>query len=365
VRAGVPAGENAAGFEAAVKFAERAAAREAARDSKSTDYSIREALTRLRAEHLTERKRFENALKTADEVLQRVREERRALAVKGYCEYRLGVYEPEKYNESLRHFQAILDVRTAEDDAYRLYAIECLAKIKHWQSLEEKIISFDQRLGNDWVTSESYGIRVLTDQSMLRFSDANSGVGATQDGGPGLPGTPDPTVFAKNEKLFDKASFELVEMLIQIPRMDKNGGPTNNVNFGIAIQPGGAGKAGLKQQGLAVLWDKSKLAVRVAGGMDPLFKDGAVRRLVAKAGGEVDWPEGDANGMVRLSIERVDHKKGVFAVRLDGEKVLEDTIPAFKEAKGAFELWIGGWSNQAANWDARIDNIRIVRRRAP
>ena len=362
VRAGVPAVESAAGFDAAIRYAERASAREGAR---STDYAVREALTRLRAEHLTERHRFENALKTAEDVLQRVREERRALAIKGYCEYRLGPYEPDDYNKCLRDFQAVVDQRTADDDPYRVYAIDCLARIKHWQSLEEKVLTFDTRLANDWQTSESYGVRVLTDQGMLRFADAAAG-GATQDGGPGLAGTADPTVVARNEKLFDKASFELVEMVVQIPPKGRDGGQINNVIFGVALQPGGAGgKGGLKQQGLAILWNKSKVAVRVGGGMDPLYKDGEVRILKTKAGPEMEWPSDEKSGTVLLSIERTDHKAGTYVVRLNGEKVLEDKIPSLKETRGSFELWIGGWSSQAANWDARIDNIRIVRRRAP
>src|SRR5205823_905841 len=107
-------------------------------------------------------------------------------------------------------------------------------------------------------------------------------------------------------------------------------------------QPPG-GKPGMKPgQGLGVFWDKGKIAIRVAGGSDPAYKDGALYRP-----GEREWPDDQD---VKVEVERT-NPDGTFVVRVGGEKVLEDKIPAFKEARGPLELWIGGWSTRAQNWD--------------
>jgi predicted Zn-dependent protease len=351
VQQGVSPAETKANFEAAVLFAERAAAVELAADPRSTDFAVREALTRLGSLEQIEKKRFEAALKTAQGVLDRIREERRCLAIKGYCNYRLGAFEPEKYDECLRNFQQLVDVNAPADDPLKLYAQDCLKRVKHWQSLEEKVVAFESKLGNDWQTSESSGVRIFVDQGSLHLVDA-SPRGATVDGGP-----TDPTVFARNEKLFDKASLEKLDVQVSIPSANQK----NNVTVGIAIQPPG-GKNGMKTQGLAVLWDKGKVAARIGGAVEAEWKDGEVHRVKNEAGAEMDWPDA-SGGPVRITFERVNPADGTFAVRLNDKEILRQRVPAFKEGRGPLEFWVGGWSNQAANWDLRVDDLRIVRKK--
>jgi hypothetical protein len=39
-------------------------------------------------------------------------------------------------------------------------------------------------------------------------------------------------------------------------------------------------------------------------------------------------------------------------------------VPALKRTKGDAEVWLGGWSDKAQNWDVRVDRIRVVRSRS-
>jgi hypothetical protein len=307
----------------------------------------------------SDRLRFQAARKTASDVLERSREERRSLAIKGYCNYRLGVADAALYDQCLRDFQAVLDVAAPEGDPVRAYVAECRRRVIHWMSLEEKVVPFSEaKLSSEWTIYENYGIRVGPDEGWLVFKDTSRGAGATQDGSP-----TDPTVVAKSKKLFTKDTLEILQAWVSIPKADRDGAAVNNVTFGVAVQPASGDARGLaKNQGIGLFYDKGKVAVRVGGGSDPLYKDGEIHR-VSSGGQDVEWPDDPTGQGVLVEIERAD-KDGSIVVRLGNREILKDKVPAFKQAKGDAELWLGGWSNKAQNWNLRVDKIRIVRRKS-
>jgi len=354
VNEGRPLAEAGADFLAAVRFAERAAATEFRADPKSTEFAVRLALTQIQAQHLRERDRFEGALRTAEGLLARVRDERRALAVKGYCNYRLGVYDATRYDQCLRDFQAVLDAAAGEGDPWRAYAAASRKTVTRWLSLEEKTVEFaENQLSTDWDLLQSHGIRVGPDEGWLVFRDQNRTTSASDDGS-----ETDPTVAAKAKKLFGKESLETVQVWLSIPRRDTS---VNKVTFGVVVQPPSGGGKGLsKNAGVGVFYRNGKVALRVGGGTDPLYKDGALK-TVQKDGVELEWPDDGAGGTVLVEIQRSGDDGTQLTLRLNGTELLSDRVPAFRRAKAEQELWLGGWSAKAEKWDLRVDKVRVVR----
>lgn len=355
---GAPPADRAADFEAAARYAERASRREAESDPKNTDFAVREALVRLRQQQLSERRRFEAALKTAEAILAKSREERRALAIKGYCNYRLGVLEPERYGECLRNFQAVVDLPAGPNDPIKAYAQECLDTVKRWQALEEKTLDFTEtKLSSDWDAGQSHGIRVNPDDGSLVFKDLTRSAGATDDGN-----DTDPTAFARNRKLVSKDTLELVQVWLHVPTKNAAGDALNNVVAGLVLQPPSQPKGGLvKGQGIGIFYDKGKVAARITGGNDAYFKDGTIKRVL-KNGAEMEWPEDKDGQGVLVEIERK-NVNGEITVRVGGQEIVTDVVATFRRAKGDLELWLGGWSTKSMLWDLGVNKLRIVRRR--
>lgn len=359
---GSPPGDHVADFEAAARYAERATARELEANPKNTDFAVREALVRLRQQQLSERKRFEAALKTATDILAKAREERRALAIRGYCNYRLGVGEPEKYGECLRNFQSIVDLPAPPNDALKAYAQLSLDTVKRWQALEEKSVEFaETKLSTEWEAGQSHGIRVSPDDGWLVIKDLTKDA-ATDDGT-----ETDPTAFVRTKKLVGKDSLELVQAWIRVPKKDANGNEANNILVGLVLQPPSQAKGGLvKGQGIGVFYDKGRISVKVTGGNDNYYKDGMVKRAkrdtANPASAEFDWPEDKDGRGVLVEIERKS-ADGDMSVRVGGQEIVADRIATFRRSKGDLELWIGGWSTRAQNWNVGIDRVRVVRRK--
>jgi hypothetical protein len=280
------------------------------------------------------------------------REERRALCIKGYCNYRLGGDDPARYDQCLRDFQAVLDTQPPEGDPWRAYATASLKTVKRWLSLEEKTVDFtENRLTSDWTVDESHGVRVGPDEGWVVMKDMNRAAGATDDGKEEAP-----TAVLKGRKLFGKDSLESVQVRVAVPRKDTT---VNNVVFGVVVQPpSGDGKGLARNQGFGVFYDRGKVAVRIGGGTDPAYRDGALHR-VKKDGAEVDWPS-DAEDVAVVEIERGGEDGTQLTIRLNGQEVLSDRVASFRRSKSEQELWIGGWSNKAANWDIRVDRVRVV-----
>jgi tetratricopeptide (TPR) repeat protein len=351
--------EAKADFAAAVRFAERASATERRAAPADTEFSAREALVRLRNQDVSEKRRFEAALKTAEETLARSREDRRALAIKGYCNYRLGVFDATRYDQCLRDFQSVIDLTAGKpDDPLRAYARESLEAVKKWQSLEQLTIEFDDaKLSSDWQTSEGQGVKVVLEQGQLRLRDAG---GAKGDGAP-----TEPTVLVKNDKLFDRERFEELDVVLRVPTKDASGNAINNLVFGLLLQsPGSRGVA--KGPGLGVFYDKGKVALRVGGGLDPAYKDGELHRVV-RDGKEREFDPDDETGQgrpVRVTIRRTNDREGGWTVSIGDTVVLEEKISALKRARGPLELWIGGWSSKAQFWNVAVESIRVVRRKS-
>ncbi len=360
---GVPPADRLSDFEAAVRYAERASARETEINPKNTDFAVREALVRLRQQQLSERRRFEAALKTASDILTRTREERRALAIRGYCNYRLGVGEPEKYGECLRNFQSILDLPAAPGDPLKAYAQQCLDIVKRWQALEEKTVEFaENKLSTEWDAGQSHGIRVSPDEGWLVFKDLTKGAGATDDGTES-----DPTAFAKTKKLVGKETIELVQTWFRIPTKGPDGTVLNTITFGLVLQPPSQAKGGLvKGQGIGVFYVKGKVWLKVTGGNDNYYKDGALhlakKNTADLASPDIDWPEDKDGRGVLVEIERKSGD-GDMVVRVGGQEVFADRIASFRRAKGDLELWLGGWTPTATLWNVAVDKIRVVRRK--
>ncbi|MFO0934076.1 MAG: hypothetical protein U1E39_15420 [Planctomycetota bacterium] len=358
VSEGRPLAEAGADFQAAVSFAERAAATELSAlkgDLKgNADFALRLALTQIQNQHKAERRRFEDALKTAEDVLAKVRDERRALAIKGYCNYRLGVNDPTRYDQCLRDFQAVVDLQGAgEDDVWRKYAAAARKTVTRWLSLEEKVVEFTENLSSDWELSQSHGIRVGVDEGWLVYRDQNRSAGAADDGN-----DQDPTVSAKIKRLFGKESLETVQVWVSIPKRDTS---VNKVVFGVVIQPpSGAGKGLGRNQGIGVFYNRGKVALRIGGGADPAYKDGAMKN-VAKDGVELEWPDDGSGGTALVEILRSGDDGTQLTVRLNGQELVSDKLSSFRRARGEQELWLGGWSAKAEKWDIRIDKVRVVR----
>lgn len=355
---GVPPADRAEDFEAAGRYAERATSREAEANPKNTDFAVREALVRLRQQQLSERRRFEGALKTAEAILLRTREERRAMAIKGYCNYRLGIGEPERYGECLRNFQAVVDLPAPANDPTKAYAAACLETVTRWQALEQKTIEFaETKLATDWEVGQSHGVRVSLDDNYLVFKDIQKESGATDTGT-----RTDPTAYAKTKKLVGKDTLELIQVWFRLPGKNRAGEEINGITFGFALQPPSQAKGGLTSgQGIGVFYEKNHVAVRITGGNDPAYKDGEIHRVQPKSE-DPDWPEDKDGRGVLVEIERRS-ADGEIVIRVAGKEVVTDRVATFRRAKGELELWVGGWSTKAANWDVGIDKIRVVRRK--
>jgi len=360
VKEGIPPSERTEDFEAAIQLAERAAVREAAVDPKSADYAIRLALVQLSAVHLSERIRFTAAHDTAQAVLAKISaQERRALAISGFCKYRLGVGDPENYGKCLNDFDAVLRQKNVPaDDPWMVYVQDSRKRVVRWLDLREKVVGFGEaKLSNDWQTNESQGVKVGPFQGWLRFEDGVAArPGATADGS-----EKDPTVWARTKSLFGKDTLESVEAWVKIPKTSRTGDPTNRVvTFGVVIQPSSGTRGSLaKSQGIGVFYDQGTVALRVGGGSDPLYKDGNLTK-VQRDGKDMEWPD-DPSGLGTLvSVERVDDD-GTIVVRVGTTEVLRDRLPFFKRQKSDLELWLGGWSTTAQRWDIAVDRIRVVR----
>ncbi len=360
VAEGIPPAERALDFEAAVQLAQRAAAREAAADPKGADYAVRYALAQLAALHVSERKRFEAAHETAQAIIGKINaQERRALAISGYCKYRLGVNDPENYGKCLNDFDAVLRQKNVPaEDPWMVYVQESRKRVVRWLDLREKIVGFGEpKLSNDWQTNESQGVKVGPFGGWLRFEDGVSArPGASADGT-----VSEPTVWARTKTLFGKDTLESVEAWVQVSKTSRSGDPTNRVvTFGMVVQPSSGSRGALaKNQGVGVFYDQGFVALRVGGGSDPLYKDGNLTR-VTKDGKEMEWPDDPAGQGTLLSVERVDDD-GTIVVRVGTVEVLRDRLPFFKRQKSDLELWLGGWSTTAQRWDIAVDRIRVVR----
>lgn len=353
VTEGQPVAGVRADFRAAVRFAERAAETELRADPRSTDFHIRLALTQIQDQDKPERRRFEDALRTVEGVLARVRDERRALAIKGFCNYRLGSVDPERYAQCLRDFQSVLDTQPPEGDPWRVFATAARKTVNRWLSIEEKVIEFaENQLTTDWDLSQSHGVRVGPDGGFLVFRDQNRAAGASDDGSEA-----DATVSAKGRRLFAKDTLESVQVRVSIPKSDT---AVNKVTFGVVVQPTSGQSKGLpRNQGIGLFYDKGYVALRVGGGTDPLYKDGALKR-VRRDGAEVEWPDDDPAGAV-VEIERSGDDGSQITVRLNGQEILSDRVTTMRRSKAEMELWLGGWSQKAEKWDIKVDSIRIVR----
>jgi tetratricopeptide (TPR) repeat protein len=338
-----PAAEH---FEAAVAFAARASQGDLAADPKSYLALLRETWVQLQAEHLSPRKRFEAALATVDRVLGRPeqREQPAALALRAYAYYRLG--GEENYGFSLRDFGLVLDkVPSDKPDApwleWRAYALKTLARVSHWLSLEEKVISFEglSQLTKDWIPIEKGGgVQVLVEGGALAFQKSAERVGTIAE----------PVVVVLNQTLFEKGTFEELRLRIRIPIQE------NNIVFGVAVQGTTAtsgptaGAVPARHAGIAVFYDKGKVAARIGTGFLP------------------DWKEWPAGEWVTIRIALEDRVQGLMSVYLNDDEVpvISDKVGGFKGSTGKAELWIGGWSAQQMLYDVKIKDIRVVRVKA-
>ena len=109
--------------------------------------------------------------------------------------------------------------------------------------------------------------------------------------------------------------------------------------------------------GIGIFYDKNKLAVRIGGGQDKRYKEGRLLRLDP----EQLWPDTEE---VDVRIVRTDAEKGTMAVYLNGKFVVSDDISGFKLSRGTAALWIGGYSNEAEEFDVFASDIRVVRRKS-
>ena len=356
VATGASAKDSADTFERAVAFAGRAANREAGVDPDAFRARLRECLVRLGAEHLPAKERYTLALQAAQKVLDnnKLRENPPALALAAYCNFQLGAYDDKAYDECIRRFQDVLRIVPDDEEApwseWRAYSAEALDAVKHWRSLEEKLVKFDSpTLARDMEKDEKHGVKADIVEGSLHFRGE-----AADDGGPD-----DPTVAVWTKKLFTKDTFESVQMRISIPRTDRSGRATNNISFGVRVIGKGVRrghKSGGKAPGIGVFYDRNKIAVQIGGGQEKKYKDGSQMRLDP----EQLWPEGED---VLLRIEREDDKSGVIAVYLNDELVVKDQISAFKQGRGDATLWIGGAGDLTQPFDVRISDIRVVRKR--
>jgi tetratricopeptide (TPR) repeat protein len=350
---GGPAAESSADFEAAIRFAERATQTETDPKAK-VDSLIREAHAKMRALSRSERKRFGEAIQAADAAIAIQREERRAFAIKGWCNYKLGTSDPALIQQCLRDFEEVGRIAAPEGDPLKAYAAACVEKIKHWRALEEKVLLFKEtKLGTDWEVGERNGIRATPDQGRLRFFHASAKEGATKDGS-----FSDPTTYAVTTKLFDRNSFETISFLLWIPEEVK-GERVNNVTFAVLVGADTKGKPSPRTQGIGLAYDNGFISIRVGGSNDNLYKDGDWHRLAKPE--MPKWPIEPNGAPTRIEIERLD-KDGTMVMRIDGTEVFHDKVSGMKQQKGTAELFLGGWSKTAERWDVSVGNLRVVRR---
>jgi tetratricopeptide (TPR) repeat protein len=353
--------------EAAVAFATRAALADGV-STKDIASTLREAWVRLQAQHLTARQRFESARATTERILKRseVRdfiEQPAALSMRAYAAYRLG--GDENYDSCQQDLNAVL-AKVKDDKAepwytWREWAQKTLDRVKHWRSLEEKLVSFEgvSELTKEWSTDQSSEVSVEPDGEggVLAFEGK-----AKQDGS-----ITDPTAVALNQNLFDKATFVELRLKLRIPMKQADGSRANNITFGVGVQGAtsvtgnNVGGVPARHPGFTLLYDKGNVAARIGTGLDPEFKDGEVKRVRDKTSGkELEWPTEE---WVEVRIVREDAKEGLISVYLgnDPEPVLRDKVSGFKGVSGKAELWIGGFSPGAMPYDVQVKDIRIVR----
>lgn len=340
--------ETAETFERAIAFANRAANRESAADQKAYAARLRETLVRIGAQHLPKKQRYGRALVAVNKILDNslLREQPAALALAGYCYFQLA-----EYDECIRKLQQVLDVVPDEDDNvwknWRDYAAQALRSVKHWRSLEEKLVSFKgTKLGREWDREESHKVNVLVEEGSLIFTGQSGHDGRRSN----------PTVVVSTGTLFARETFESLTLTLRIPR-SKGGRATNNVTFGIEVIAASRGGGNKKRPGVGVFYDKNKVAVRVQGGQDKKFKEGNVQRLDP----EQSWPEGED---VIVRFVREDAQRGTMAIYLNDELVLRDNVSTFKLTRGKAALWIGGYSTETEPFDITVSDIRVVRRKA-
>jgi tetratricopeptide (TPR) repeat protein len=336
-------------FARAVAFAHRAAERAASNDKNAYEARLREVLVRLGDENLPTKQRYGLARAAAMEVLDNsaLREQPVALALAGYCAYQLGDYE-----ECIRKFQAVLDVLPADKEdapwaAWRTYAETQLRAVKHWLSLEEKQVRFEGlSLGKPWETGQNNGPHLRIEDGKLIIEGRT-----TRDGR-----FDDPTVYAWNDTLFRRDTFESLTLRLRIPR-EERGKTTNNVTFGVQLVAA-SGRGSAKRPGIGVFYDRNKVAVRIHGGQIKRYKTGDVTRLDPS----VDWPAGDE---VVVRIVREDPERGTVAVYLNDTLVVRDNVSTFRSSRGKASLWFVGYSTRAQDFKVQIEDVRIVRRKSP
>ncbi|MDJ0520440.1 MAG: tetratricopeptide repeat protein [Planctomycetota bacterium] len=340
--------ETAETFERAVAFANRAADRESSADRRAYAARLREVLVRIGAQHLPKKQRYGRALTAVNKILDNslLREQPAALTLAGYCYFQL-----EDYEECIRKLQQVLDVVPDEDEnewkLWRDYAEQALTSVKHWRSLEEKLVSFKgAKLGREWETDQSHAVRVVVEEGDLLFKGESNHDGRRDN----------PTVLVSTGSLFARETFESVTLTLKIPRSVR-GRATNNITFGIEVIAASRSGSKKKRPGLGIFYDKNKVAVRVQGGQEKKWKEGNVTRLDP----EQAWPEGEE---VVVRFVREDAQRGTMAVYLNDNLVLRDNVSTFKLTRGKAALWIGGYSTDTEPFDVIVSDIRVVRRKA-
>lgn len=358
-------------FEAAVAFAARASQNDLV-DPAAYHAQLRETWVRLQAEHLSPRKRFEAAVAAADRVLNRsdLREQPAARAMRAYARYRLGGDPTDpgadnNYNKCQNDLDQVLD-KVADKEGtpwyeWRVYAARTLEKIKHWRSLEEKIVSLEglTTLTKDWQSvAKGSGIDVDVEDGLLVIRGTAAKDGTSNE----------PLVALLNWTFFEKNTFESLSIRLKVPTTDASGNAINNIVFGVGVQGqtavSGAAPGGLpaRHPGLSIFYDKAKVAGRVGTGLAPAWKDGEVKRVRDEAGAERAWP---ASEWIELRFVRQDAKEGSLAVYLGDDEVavLSDKVSGFRGVSGKAELWIGGWAQMAQRFEVYVKDIRVVRSR--
>lgn len=356
--------------EAAVAFASRAARADGV-SAKAVASTLREAWVVLQAQHLSARRRFELARETCDRILKRnddrnLLEQPAALCMRAYASYRLG--GDENYDACQQDLVLVLGKvpEPAEGQpahpwaAWRSWADKTLTRVKHWRSLEEKVVSFEgmSQLTKEWITAERSNVKVGLEPEggLLAFEGK-----ADKDGT-----MADPTVAAYCQAFFDKATFEEVRVKLRIPTTLPDGSRANNIFFGVGVQGAtstsgqGAGGIASRHPGVLLCFEKGLVAARIGTGLSAQWKDGEVKRVRDEAGAERAWPAGE---WVEVRIVREDAREGLMAVYLNDEQVpvVSDKVSGFKGVSGKAELWLGGWSPSALPYDVKVKDIRVVR----
>ncbi len=349
---GASAQDTAETFERAIAFSQRAADNDTRRSKTKFSARLRECLVRIGAGHLPKKQRYAGALAAAEKVLAvgALREQPAALALAGYCNYQLA-----NYDECIRKFQQVLDVVQDEDEAewksWRDYAEKALTAVKHWRSLEEKIVTFKStNLDRQWGQEEGNGVTIIVEPEEGRVTFKGD---ANKDGR-----LEDPIVTLTNRELYKRETFEQISLSLRIPRSNRRGEAVNNITFGVQVSASArrGGRQRAKTPGIGIFYDKAKVAVRIGGGQMKKYKEGNIIRLDP----EQAWP-GDE---VRIRIVREDAKKGTMAVFINDELVIRDNISGFKQSRGLASLWIGGYSTETEPFDVSVGDIRVIRRKS-